>query len=98
MTYLSCQVLENGGRVDGSGGSNSAVARRAVLQVPMDTTDGELRERERFSCTKQNRAPKLSGNSSGTAASPNISSPTWPITYLKSCTGGARDGLRLGLS
>lgn len=41
-TYLSCQVLQDSGRVDGSGGSHTSVACRAVLQVTMDTSDREL--------------------------------------------------------
>lgn len=41
-THLSCQVLQDSGRIDGGGGSNTSMARRAVLQVPVDTTDGEL--------------------------------------------------------
>lgn len=39
---LSGQVLEDGGGVDGRRGTDASVAGRAVLQVPMDTTDGEL--------------------------------------------------------
>lgn len=40
--YLSSQVLQDSGRVDGSSGSDTSVACCAVLQVPMDTSDGEL--------------------------------------------------------
>lgn len=41
-THLSGQVLQDGCRVDGGGGAHTSVARRAVLQVPVDTSDGEL--------------------------------------------------------
>jgi len=43
LENLSSQVLEDGGRVDGSGGTDATVGGGAVLQVPMDTTDGELK-------------------------------------------------------
>lgn len=40
---LSGQVLEDCRRVDGCRGTDASVAGRAVLQVPVDTTDGELK-------------------------------------------------------
>lgn len=43
LENLSGQVLEDGSGVDGGRGSDASVAGRAVLQVPMDTTDGELK-------------------------------------------------------
>lgn len=39
---LSGQVLEDGSGVDSRGRTDASVASRAVLQVPVDTTDGEL--------------------------------------------------------
>ncbi len=42
-THLSSQVLEDGGRVDGGGGADATVGGGAVLQVPVDTTDRELK-------------------------------------------------------
>jgi len=39
---LSCQVLEDGCRVDGGGGADTSVRGGPVLQVPVDTTHREL--------------------------------------------------------
>lgn len=39
---LRGEVLEDGGRVDGSGGSHALLATDAVLEVAMDSTDWEL--------------------------------------------------------
>ena len=39
---LSGEVLEDGGRVDGSGGANAALVGEAQLEVAVDATDGEL--------------------------------------------------------
>lgn len=43
ITHLSRQVLQNRGRVHGSRGSDSTMARGPVLQVAVDTSDRELR-------------------------------------------------------
>lgn len=42
--YLGGEVLEDGGRVDGGGGTHAAVGRGALLEVTVKTTDGELRK------------------------------------------------------
>jgi len=42
LENLSGQVLEDGGGVDGGGGADATVGGRAVLQVTVDTTHGEL--------------------------------------------------------
>ena len=39
----SGEVLKDGGRVDGSGGTNTTIGGRAALQETMDTTDRELK-------------------------------------------------------
>ena len=39
---LSGEVLEDGGRVDGSDGANAALVGDAQLEVAVDATDGEL--------------------------------------------------------
>ena len=39
---LSGEVLEDGGRVEGSGGANAALVGDAQLEVAVDATDGEL--------------------------------------------------------
>ena len=44
-THLSSEVLENGGAVDGSGGSNPPGGERAALEVAMDPEKFSL-ERE----------------------------------------------------
>lgn len=41
-THLSSKVLQDGGAVHCRRGPNPAVAGGPVLQVPMDTADGEL--------------------------------------------------------
>ena len=43
--YLSSEVLQDGGRVDGSGGTDTAVRGGSALQVTVDTSDGELEEK-----------------------------------------------------
>lgn len=42
LEQLGSQVLEDGSRVNGSGGSNAASSVRALLQETVDTSDGEL--------------------------------------------------------
>jgi len=42
LKNLSCQVLEDGGGVDGSSGADTSVGSGPVLQVPVDTTHREL--------------------------------------------------------
>jgi hypothetical protein len=42
LTHLSCKVLQDCSRVDSSGSSNTSMAGCAVLQVTVDTSDGEL--------------------------------------------------------
>ena len=44
--YLGGEVLEDGSRVDGGGGADTAVRGRALLQVTVQATDGELRAAE----------------------------------------------------
>lgn len=43
-SHLGGQIFEDGGRVDGCGGTHAAVARRPVLQVPVNTADGKLQQ------------------------------------------------------
>jgi len=43
LEHLRREVLQDGGAVDGSGGAHAAVARRARLQVTVDTAHGELK-------------------------------------------------------
>ncbi len=43
LEHLGREVFQDGGRVDGGGGAHAAVRRRAVLEVTVDTTDGELK-------------------------------------------------------
>lgn len=45
LQNLGGQVLENGGAVHGSGGTDSAIVGGPLLQETVDTTDGELRSR-----------------------------------------------------
>jgi hypothetical protein len=40
--HLSGQVFQDSGRVDGGGGSDTSMAGCAVLQVSVDTSNGEL--------------------------------------------------------
>ena len=47
--HLSSQVFEDGGAVDGGGGSDASVRGGAVLQVPVDTAHRELETRARRS-------------------------------------------------
>ena len=44
--YLGGEIFEDGGAVHGGGGSHSAMGRGAVLQMPMNTTHGELTGRD----------------------------------------------------
>ena len=41
--YLSGQVFKDGSRVNGSGSSDTSMWSSSVLQVTMDTSDGELK-------------------------------------------------------
>jgi hypothetical protein len=43
LKNLSGQVLEDRGRVDGRGGSDTLLRLDAALQEPVDPTDGELK-------------------------------------------------------
>ena len=47
LQHLSSEVLEDGGRVDGSGGANAALGRDAELEVAVDTANRELETRLR---------------------------------------------------
>lgn len=40
--YLGRQVLQDGGAVDGGRGPDASMARRPVLEVPVDPSHGEL--------------------------------------------------------
>ena len=40
--HLGSQVLEDGSRVDGGGGADAALVGHALLEVTVDTADGEL--------------------------------------------------------
>ena len=42
LEHLGGQVLKDGGRVDGSGGSDTSIGRGAALEHAVDTADGEL--------------------------------------------------------
>jgi len=42
LEHFSGEVFENGGRVDGGRGADTSVRCSALLEEPMDTTDGEL--------------------------------------------------------
>lgn len=42
FSYLSGQVFQNSGAVDGGGGSDTAMASGAVLQVSMNSAHGKL--------------------------------------------------------
>jgi hypothetical protein len=41
LQHLGTQVLEDGGTVDGRGGAHTAALLHGVLEVAVDTTDGE---------------------------------------------------------
>lgn len=43
LEHLSSEVLEDGSRVDGGGGTDTAVGRGAALQEAVDTADRELK-------------------------------------------------------
>merc|ERR1711997_1287863 len=43
LQNLSSQILEDSGRVNGSGGTHTTMGCCAVLQMPMNTTDGKLK-------------------------------------------------------
>lgn len=43
LKYFGSQVLEDGGRVDGGGGTDTVSLMDRTLQEPVDTTDGELK-------------------------------------------------------
>merc|ERR1719345_60700 len=42
LEHLGSQVLEDGSRVDGGGGADAALVGHALLEVTVDTADGEL--------------------------------------------------------
>lgn len=47
MSHLCSKVLQDGGRIDRCRGTDATVGRGPVLQVPVNTADGELEARPR---------------------------------------------------
>lgn len=45
LKYLGGEILEDGGAVHCGRGTDAPMARRPVLEVPVDTADGELKSR-----------------------------------------------------